>query len=189
MKYTRSLHLYPSLLQLSYPARCSWGDSCTQALLQLLLPTPDASIHRWRGSPLKMQEMSSCHLKGSLNVIEETFQSDLSHSSHHWLPPQHLGTMNSLWIKFYWNTVMLIQLFMAAFMIQWQRWVISTETLCPAQPRRVTIWPFREKKLPSPGYSLLQLPALSSRGSRSTWQRPQCDLACQPSSSPLCLTL
>ena len=53
---------------------------------------------------------------------------------------------------------MLIQLFMAAFMLQWQRWVISTETVCPAQPRRVTIWPFRENKLPSPGYSLLQLP-------------------------------
>ena len=36
--------------------------------------------------------------RGSLHVTEETFksQSDPSHSSHSWLPPWHLGTINSL---------------------------------------------------------------------------------------------
>ena len=154
VKYTQSPHWHPPLLQLFYPARCSLQECLHTGLCSSscfppqMLPPTGGKEHLWR--PSRCPPITS---RGSLNVIEETFQSrsDLSHSSHCWLPPQHHATMNSPLIKFYWNLVMLIHLFMAAFMLQWRNWVIATETACPAKPRRVTIRPLREKKFPNPG--------------------------------------
>ena len=30
----------------------------------------------------------------------------------------------------------------AVFVLQWQHWVVATETVCPTKPRMFTIWPF-----------------------------------------------
>ena len=39
---------------------------------------------------------------------------------------------------------------MPAFVLQWQSWIVATETLWPAKPQIFTTWPFTGKRLPTP---------------------------------------
>lgn len=51
-----------------------------------------------------------------------------------------------VWIKFYWNTTMLICVFsMSAFGRRWQNKIVMTGTLWPMKTEVFILWPFTEK--------------------------------------------
>lgn len=80
------------------------------------------------------------YLSCLLYCMSQKFASNSSHTKY--------GLQSVLLVRIYWSQPCLFvytDWLLAAFVIQWQSWVVATENTWPTKPKAFTVWTITEK--------------------------------------------